>query len=77
MVLAIVALGLLAGAFSAGFALFKGYSVLMALALYSGAGVLSILAATGLVIALSEFKRRPLPAQNTSPPHRGQADAAV
>ncbi len=76
MILGIIAMGILVGGISAYISLQAGYSVIAALAVYSGCGALSVLIAGGIVFAVSEMKCR-LSAVRQKPEQAHQADAAV
>ncbi len=76
MILGIIAMGILVGGLSAIIALQAGYSVIFALAIYSGCGGLSVLAAAGIVFALSGVKSR-LSAEREQPQQTQEANAPI
>lgn len=76
MILGLIAISMLVGGISAIIALKAGYSVVIALTIYSACGGLSMLAAAGIVFALSGIKSR-LNAERRKPQPPQQADAPI
>ena len=60
MIVGILGLSMLAGLAAAGAALVSGYSVLAALAIYSGAGAVCVLGTAAVIMACSALRLRVL-----------------